>query len=619
MLVDIEKPNAAANSPELVTLETMIPDFLGRHPHARRVFDRYGLNGCGGRLGPVESIGFFARTHGVPEDQLLAELQQALQGSSAHVVAPDDDPPAAPSVADTIYRRFFTAGIVLVLTAGATWGAWLLWNIGFGGSFTSISIFDVNAHGHAQIFGWVGLFIMGFAYQAFPRMWHTRLAAPRLAVAAFLMMLTGLIVRTAGMTLSESWSLALPAAVAGGLLEIGAVLAFAGQLAVTFRRSGKPLESYVGFAFGAIFWFVAMSVFSLWHTYHTMAATTREELLWYVATYQAPLRDLQIHGLALFMILGVCMRMLPPLFGVAAVPAKWAWAALGLATAAVAIESVLFIAYRWTGNHALAGGLWGAWLMLATGVVLVAWPWRLWRPLPSPEARTDRSSKFVRAAYGWLAISLLMLLMLPVYQAASGIPFSHAYYGAIRHAITVGFISLMIMGFAAKVVPTLNGVDPRRLTSLWGPFILVNLGCFLRVSMQTLTDWDPVFFSLVGVSGTLEVVGLAWWGVGLVCIMRQGKREANEDAVPSRQPDRIEPHHRVGEVLAWFPATEEVFVRFGFSAVRNPILRRTVARQVTITQVCGMHNVSVDELLTALNAARVPSQPQLVPLSISVG
>jgi hypothetical protein len=52
-----------------------------------------------------------------------------------------------------------------------------------------------------------------------------------------------------------------------------------------------------------------------------------------------------------------------------------------------------------------------------------------------------------------------MLVALPFYQlgvvaklapdsAAAHIGFSHAYYGAVRHAITVGFISLMIVGVA---------------------------------------------------------------------------------------------------------------------------------------------------------------------------
>ncbi|MBI4578792.1 MAG: DUF1858 domain-containing protein [Planctomycetes bacterium] len=593
---------------ERLDLETMIPDFLGRYPQARVVFDRYGLNGCGGRLGPVESIGFFARTHGVDQQRLLAELHDAVM----HDVMVDEAPPPEPvagdgqsTVADTIYRRFFTAGIAIVLTAGATWGAWLLWRIGIQGAFTSISLFQVNAHGHAQIFGWVGLFIMGFAYQAFPRMWHTPLAAPRWAAASFAMMLTGLCVQVTGMTLAGAWSHALPAAVAGNILQIAAVAIFAAQLAVTFARSGKPFEPYVAFALAAVAWFAAMTVFTLWHTYQTMAATSREQLLYYVSTYQAPLRDMQVHGLALFMILGVSIRMLPALFDLPAISRRRAWAGLAMLTAAVAGEIVLFIIYRWTHQHAWTGVMWLSWVLLAVGVGVIVWPWRLWRRLPTAEAQFDRSAKFIRAAYAWLAVSLAMLLLLPVHQVISGIAFSHAYYGAIRHAITVGFISLMIMGIAAKVVPTLNGIDTRTLPRLWVPFALVNLGCFLRVSTQTLTDWNPTFFAVIGISGTLEVTGLAWWGMGLVRIMRRGKRESAAAAGPGSgpRPSTIEPSHRVADVLAWFPATEPVFIEFGFTAIRHAIFRRTLARQVTLAQACRMHSIAIDEFLPALNAA----------------
>jgi hypothetical protein len=107
-------------------------------------------------------------------------------------------------VDDAIYRRFFTAAIAVVLTAGATWGAWMLYRIGIARNFTSVSIFQVNAHGHAQIFGWVGLFIMGFAYQAFPRKWQTRLVGPEIAVVVFVTMLAGLILKTIGLAAPDT-------------------------------------------------------------------------------------------------------------------------------------------------------------------------------------------------------------------------------------------------------------------------------------------------------------------------------------------------------------------------------------------------------------------------------
>ncbi len=587
----------AGNPRFKVTLETMVPDLLAQHPQAREVLDQYGLKGCGGPMGPHETLRFFARAHGVGEAELMTKLQQVIApGIQRRMTSETPDP------IDSIYRRFFVAGIVVVLTAGATWGAYLLWKIGFAKSFTSVSVLEVNAHGHAQIFGWVGLFIMGFALQAFPRMWHTRLVAPPLAGLSFVVMLAGIVIRTTGMA-ANGYSWAVPTAMVGGTLQLLAVLTFVTQLGLTFRQSKARLEPYIGFIALGMFWFAAQTVMSIWHTWTTMTATSREELLWYVSTYQAPLRDLQVHGLALFMIIGVSIRMLPALLGLPETSDRRGWVALVLLTVAVVSECLIFLAYRWTQNHVYAGMLLIPWILLAAGVCIVALPWKLWRPFSDEEARRDRIGKFIRAAYGWLAISLTMLLLFPVYLYfwSRGTEFSHAYHGAIRHAITVGFVSLMIMGIAAKVVPTLNGVDPRRLTALWGPFILVNLGCFLRVTTQTLTDWNPFFFRVVGISGVLEVTGLAWWGAGLLQILWRGRQELA--AAAGKKPDSIVGHHRVSDVLEWFPSTIDVFLKHGFTPLTNPLLRATLARGVTLATATSLHRVPLDQLLADLNAA----------------
>ncbi len=579
-----------------LSLETMIPDLLARYPQVRSVLDRYGLRGCGGPMGPRESLRFFSQTHGVDGRTLLDELRHAISQSISHYRRRTEAPlHVTRSLADAIYRPYFLGGIAVILTLGAVWGAWLLWRIGIAGDFHSVTVHEVNAHGHAQIFGWVGLFIMGFALQALPRMWHVELPQPRLAMAAFIVMVLGILVRSVGMAAAgASWS--VPAAMMGGAVEIVAIIVFIAILLVAFRRRQVPTEPYMAFILAALGWFVLQAVFGLWHTWTTMTASSSEELVWYVSTYQAVLRDMQIHGLALFMIVGVCIRMLPAIFSVPRTSDRRAWIGFGLLTAAAMGEIVIFLAYRWTGRHALAGLLMLPWMMLTVGVAVVALPWKLWRPLPT----RDRSAKFVQVAYGWLAISLVMLMLLPVYQIISGIPFSHAYYGAIRHAITVGFISMMIMGFAAKVVPTLTGRDPRQLTALWGPFILVNLGCFLRVSTQTLTDWHPAFFSVVGVSGTLEVVGLAIWGVHLARLMLTHAEE--DDAQPVEPPPaQIDLDHSVGAILAWHPRTLEVFDAFGFTMLRNATMRRMLAPRVTLKQAAAMRGVDANALRDALN------------------
>jgi hypothetical protein len=420
-----------------------------------------------------------------------------------------------PATVERLYRWYFSTAVLIVLTAGATWGSWLLWKIGIAGKFTGVSVHAINAHGQAQIYGWMGLFIMGFAYHVLPRFWRGILVAPRLAPVVLLLVSAGIALRTAGVAAMELSTLAIPIAITGCLFEVFAIIVFATQMVLTCQRGKTPFRPESGFLMAAMLWFVLMALLDTVHTYNTMTACTREDLLWYVATYQGPLRDLQIHGLALFMILGISSRMIPAFYGRPMAPARRGWLAVGLLTVAVLAEVAIFIAYRFTGRQMIAAFLMLPWIMLAVGVFLQTWPWKLWQ---APR-RPDRSDKFIRVAYAWLAISLAMLLFLPVYLATVQLPFSHAYYGAIRHAFTVGFVSLMILGMSARFVPAISGVPANRLRTLMAPFVLINVGCLLRVSLQTLTDWHPSAYAVVGVSSFFEIAGIVWWSVDLLAIM----------------------------------------------------------------------------------------------------
>lgn len=576
-----------------LTIDTYMPELLRRYPQARRVLDRYGLRGCGGRDGPHESLRFFARAHGVDGGRLMEDLHAAVAGTAHHQMGGFESEEG--SVADTIYRPFFLGGIAVVLSIGAAWGVWLLWRIGFGDSFASVSMLEINAHGHAMIFGWVGLFIMGFALQAFPRMWHVPLPWAKGAVASFAVMVGGILVRTLAMAAAGTWW-AAGVALAGGVLELMAILVVCGILLKAFINKQAKSEPYMAFVLAALGWFVAQAVYGLWHIWMTMTAASWEALIHQVSTYQAPLRDMQVHGLALFMILGVSMRIFPALFGLPRVSERRAWIGLGLLITAVLGEIGCFLAFRLTDGHGWAIGLYGAWVLLACGVVTVAWPWKLWRRAQS----RDRSIKFIRTAYGWLAISLVMLLALPLYQQALGTPFSHAYYGAIRHAVTVGFISMMIMGVAAKVAPTLRGRDPHTLSRMWGPFVLINLGCFLRVSLQSLTDWFPWAYTYIGLSGSLEITALAWWGAQMAGVMLVN---LGDEAARGEAPPQISADHRVGDVLAWFPGTAAVFAQFGFTPLKSAVLRKAVAGRVTIRQAASVRGVELGELMASLYTA----------------
>ncbi|HMX63077.1 MAG TPA: hypothetical protein PKD58_08410, partial [Candidatus Sumerlaeota bacterium] len=68
---------------------------------------------------------------------------------------------AGEHTASGVERPYFASAIGVVLTVGALWGVIILLRMALNGSFTSVDVQEVNAHGHAQIFGWVGLFVMG--------------------------------------------------------------------------------------------------------------------------------------------------------------------------------------------------------------------------------------------------------------------------------------------------------------------------------------------------------------------------------------------------------------------------------------------------------------------------
>ena len=599
-----------------VSERTLIPDLVAEYPQARAVLDRYGLRGCGGPQGPVESLGFFARAHDVPLDRLLGELRretvQPLKASAPQV-------PAA-SLADTIYRPFFFAGIATVLTLGAVWGAYLLLRIGWSGSFTAAGLHEINAHGHAQIFGWVGLFVMGFAYQAFPRFKHSAISHPRLAVLTLVMLLSGLIARS----LSQPLVLSLPwlwwVAVGGSLLEVIATATFVWLIAATILRSDRPLVHYDYYILAALVWFLAQAVYEGIYLTATLAAAG-DDLTRLVATWQPALRDLQIHGFALLMILGVSQRVFHHFYGLPAPSAKLSLIALPILCAAVMGEAAGLVLMQ------TVSPIWAAlWYVSVTALAittatLVA-SWRIYSPAPD----SDRSLKFLRIAYVWLFVSLGMLVLLPAHQAAvswlaptsaaaqSG--FSHAYYGAARHAITVGFVSLMIVGVAAKVVPTLSGIDSRTLSALWGPFVLINAGCLLRVAGQTLTDFTPAAFLVAGVSGLLEVTGLGLWGGHLTLIMA-GRIRPRQRAATSRPPLAqldIDLTDTVATVLDAEPALLDTFLAAGFTQLASSYARQTVARVVTLQQACQRTGRDADQFIVELNAARARLRPQSLPL-----
>ena len=579
-----------------ITVKSYLPDVVAQYPSTRAVFDRYGLHGCGGPLGPFEQVGWFARLHGVAIDKLLVELNEAASGST-HVAAE-----FSPSIADTIYRPFFLAGIATVLTLGCVWGAINLFTIGVKESFNAISYSWVLAHGHAMVFGFVGFFIMGFAYQAVPRFKHTALWRPRLAFSTLPLMISGIILQTVA-HLSSPPSLSLE--IFASVIQMLAVVIFAGVMVKTIHQARKP-EIYDRFLYAALAWFLIAAIanpviFKLFEL-----AGTREQLLFNLATFNIPYRDVQLLGLAVVMILGISLRLLPHAYGFREPSRSWVSFLFWGVNASIVGGVLFFIAGMTSRSPWLLTFQWLAAVVLLVIAVATPFQYRLFAAVPASES--DRGLKFIRAAHIWFIVATAMLVFTPIYNfgiymplTGSHSPFSHAFFGAYRHALTVGFIMMMIVGVSSKVVPTLSGIDVKRTNSLWPTFVLLNLGNLTRVSFQIATDFSPAAYPVMGISGFIEVVGLTLWGYELFSNIRVGKKlEKESGALKFFQHLEITRDTKVGEVLARYPQSLEIFVRRGFPLLRNPVLRKTMARAITIEQACRREGVDLAGLLAEL-------------------
>jgi hypothetical protein len=66
-------------------------------------------------------------------------------------------------------------------------------------------------------------------------------------------------------------------------------------------------------------------------------------------------------------------------------------------------------------------------------------------------------------------------------------------------------------------------------------------------------------------------------------------------------------------VLERYPATLEIFLRHGFTPLSNPLLRKTLARAITIEQACRREDIDITNLIMELKAVAGGAQAIATP------
>ncbi|KHE93877.1 MAG: DUF542 domain-containing protein [Candidatus Scalindua rubra] len=591
-----------------ITGNTTVKDIIKHNPETKGVFSKYGLLECGGEYGPEEAIYFFARVHNVDPDSLINELNDVIRGN---VAAPEVSADDVESAYENIYEKFIKTAIVIALSTGCVYGAFILLYMGIQHSLYSVPKVLIETHGHTQIFGWCGLFIMGVSYFVLPRFYAVRIYSGKLANLSFYFMVAGILLVFTYRTLLpiNNYYFFKVLILSGCLLEVLAVLMFLIVAVKTVLSAEKQeLETYETFLFSGYLWFLIATVAHAGIIYYMLNAG--ETLIPHATIY--PLRHIQVMGFITLVIFGVVSRTLPAFLGLKTPNAKVNLLIMFMLNASVLVRAVsqplmvyyadLDLPYYYVFNT----------LYFTSGCVellsIILFLYNL-NILSKPEVdfsgmEIEKSyEKFVWAGILWLIVAEIAMMVFTVQESFTGVPVSHALIGAYRHAVTVGFITMMIFGFASRIIPISQGIKLHSYSSLTITFILINVGSTLRVVFQPLavhTGSVPSYL-VMGISGLIESVAILLFGINIWKTMSDGKRQGTEDEEVHDEITCVTASTNVHQLMKQHPQAIEILVSKGFTQLKNPVLRNTLARAVNIGQAIKIHHTDLDQLLKELN------------------
>lgn len=598
--------------------DTSIREIIRRFPETRSVFDAYGLMGCGGAEGPTEPLSLFARVHQTDLEKLIGQLyavverkvdwgEAAARGTqparpfnlSASIATSANDPRSLP-------RTFIRSATVTFITGGCLTGAIFLIMISRYGTFEVARLWPgwtahVQGHGHVQLSGWLALFVMGIAYFALPRFLVVEFPKATSVRVSYGLMVGGILLRIFYQPFSaERW--AGNWVFLGAAAELAASVLFLRIVIQAVRSSSKKNEPYVHYLNWGAWWLVVSQTILLVHS--AVAVVEARAVILGRAIDEAYLHTM-LMGFAGLFILGVTLRTVPLVLDFRS-------------RASEPLQRFVLVAWN-AGVLAFAAGqlmrLWGAvaspiWILTGAGLELAAGIAFLSavNPFQKPQAAlTDKVEDtsaawlwMVRSAFLWMVLALIMETVLTGSIAVVGRFPAQPYWGAFRHALTVGWISMMIFGMAYRMIPVMEGRTPAWKWTAPMVFGLANIGALGRVTLESLSVSHPAVIAWIGTTGVVELSAgvlftLFVWGTTRPSVVQAEAGDSNLE---------IGPDTNVARILAAFPDSLDIFVRHGFSALQNPILRAMAARMVTVAQACRMHGIGIGPLLKDLDSHR---------------
>ncbi len=403
-----------------------------------------------------------------------------------------------------LLMSYVGTGLFFMLVPGTLVGVWNLLGISHSQSSSAASAAWVEAHGHAQLFGWITTFILGIGYYSLPNL-------RKLADARFFDGWTILVLWTMGVSLRFGvtlcpfmWQVLLPLS---AVLELSAVVCFIGS-SIRGHRAQKHTNRAVDSAALAV---VIGSV-------GLLCATTINLWQAFCAAWTAQLPAMSAAERLTVVTFAVWTFILPVAWGLTA---KWMPAFLGLRQcsgkgllAATTLNFFSAVAFA-SGAHLVSA------VGIVISVLVAIASLKLFHPPVAAAKITGVHSTFplfVRLAYVWLAVSALLGLLSAVFGDAAG------FAGASRHAVTVGFMSTLVFAVGPRVLPSFLGrtyIFSSKL--MFAALLLLTGGCALRVFSQVAAyeGFLGAAWRLLPVSAVIELSAVLVFVVNMLLTFGQ--------------------------------------------------------------------------------------------------
>jgi hypothetical protein len=337
----------------------------------------------------------------------------------------------------------------------------------------------VQVHGQLQLLGFAGLFVMGMALRLMPRFSGAPLGFPRLARATMPLVASSLVLRSLAEPAGDSTPRDAALAVSAVLLVAGALAFSAVVLRMLLRRESKAEATGWFFVLGALA-YVAGSVLNAWlvldmvRDSSPLASTGRDGVLVFV----------QLYGFLLMFVGGVSTRAVATFTGRPRAAVLGRITAVALAIG-VTLNAAAALRTTYAYSHGVARTEDVGLIVVAAALLSVVWMTGALHPRAN---RVGASSRYhfqlVRAALAWLAFASLLTIWYAARALRDGVLIDSFEMDAIRHALTVGVLTMIIVGMGMMILPEFAGRRIQHRRENWivvSMLIALNAAVILRI------------------------------------------------------------------------------------------------------------------------------------------